>query len=249
MESLPKNWFFKSVTYFPRAQNKLLSCQLAVRLRSAPPHGSSARYSYYSFATSRAHSKLSLSTTRRKNIKLTHSTMKVILVTLCTLFIPALCDVEFSRTITAIGDSGSLDLELSGPDGDECKSEDEYGSNDCVFQWGDSVTGSFAGELGKPLESGSTINVDMKINKFIPFAFSCGACGVNCTITVPVVNEDVTVPMPACPIPAGVIDIPFATALPAQSPLPAKITAVGSIGWKDAAGGDVLDMDVNILAQ
>ena len=175
-----------------------------------------------------------------------------VLLALCivSVFVSVRCDIEFSRTITAIGEDGTLDLELQGDSGDECASEDEYGSNDCKFDWGETITGSFAGTLGNPIEEGSTLNVNLKVNKVISWKFSCAACGANCSTTVPVVNEPVNFAMPDCPLPAGVIDVPLEAALPDSSPLPAgKVTAVGSIGVKDAAGNDVLAMDVDIYVK
>jgi len=122
--------------------------------------------------------------------------------------------------------------------------------NDCTFDWGQTLGGSFAGNLAHPLEQGSSLHVDLKVNKFISWKFSCPACGENCTTTVPVVNEPVNVAMPPCPIPAGSIEQGIESILPATSPTGGvKVTAVGSVGVTDANGGPVLTMNIDVLVQ
>ncbi|GMI35530.1 hypothetical protein TeGR_g6932 [Tetraparma gracilis] len=162
--------------------------------------------------------------------------------------IPALvaADIQFSRSVTKIADDSDFQLKFDNG----CSSSDDYGSNDCTFAWGDEISGSAGGSLGHDLEEGSTFSVDVKIDKFVSWKFSCAACGSNCTTTIPVVNQDVNFAMPDCPIPAT--DVPatvFDQALPADSPVPVKVTVTGTVGVKDAAGDDVLAMSIDATVQ
>ena len=163
----------------------------------------------------------------------------------------ASADIEFSRTVVAIGQDGTFDLELDTlPASGACKTEDMYGSNDCTFNWGQTVNGSFAGNLAHDLDTGSTLSVDLKVNRVIGWKFSCPACGGLCETTVPVINEPISVEMPPCPIPSGGVEVPILSAIPDTSVTNGiKVTAVGNVGVKDASGGDVLSLDIDILVQ
>jgi len=161
-----------------------------------------------------------------------------------------MAQVSFSRTITAIGAGDSFDLELEGSNGNNCKSEDEYGVNDCTFDWGETITGSFAGVLDAPLNAGSTFSVDLKVDRVISWKFSCPACGGNCSTTVPVVKAPVNFAMPPCPIAAGAVEQAIETILPDPSPLNgATVSAKGTVGVNDESGGTVLAMTLDITAK
>jgi hypothetical protein len=56
--------------------------------------------------------------------------------------------------------------------------------------------------------------------------------------------------MPDCPLPAGAIDIPFNSILPATSPLKGvKVTAVGTIDVRNENNAEVLKLSINVLVQ
>jgi len=122
--------------------------------------------------------------------------------------------------------------------------------NDCTFNWGQNVTGSFVGSLGDPIEAGSKLNVNLKVDKVITWSFSCAACGAVCETTVPVVNQPVSIPLPDCPLPAGALEQSFSDALPATSPLGGvKVTVTGTIGVTNANGGDILKLSIDATVQ
>lgn len=77
--------------------------------------------------------------------------------------------VQFSRTVTHIAPDTNFVLEFDAG----CSSKDAYGSNNCAFKWGQKVTGSYEGVLGHDLEAGSTLVVNMKVDKKINFLINC----------------------------------------------------------------------------
>lgn len=122
--------------------------------------------------------------------------------------------------------------------------------NDCTFDWGQNVTGSFVGTLGDPIEAGSTLSVNLKVDKVINWKFNCAACGATCETTVPVVNQPVSIPLPDCPLPAGAIEQAFSEALPDSSPTGGvKVTVTGTIGVTNADGGDILKLSIDATVQ
>mmetsp|Transcript_31700 Transcript_31700/g.54650 ORF Transcript_31700/g.54650 Transcript_31700/m.54650 type:complete len:174 (-) Transcript_31700:159-680(-) len=154
--------------------------------------------------------------------------------------------VSFSRTVTEIADDSSFALKFDSG----CSSSDDYGSNDCSFNWGDEVTGSVDGELGHDLNDGSVFDVDLKVDRIISWKFSCAACGANCTTTIPVVNQDVNFAMPDCPIAADSISEVIDQVLPTDSPTDGiKVSATGSVDVKDDNGDKVLALDLDITIQ
>lgn len=87
--------------------------------------------------------------------------------------------VAFARTVKEIAHAtGQLTFDRG------CTSSDPYGSNNCTWMWGDSITAGFQGALQEDLQAGKLI-VDLKIDNTIPFSFNCRVCGDNCTITIP----------------------------------------------------------------
>jgi hypothetical protein len=63
-----------------------------------------------------------------------------------------------------------------------CTRTDQYGSNNCTWKWGDSITEAYQGvALQEDIQAGKLI-VDLKVNNAIPVQFSCPVCGGTCTI-------------------------------------------------------------------
>ena len=112
------------------------------------------------------------------------------------------------------------------------------------------MSGSVDASLGHDLEDGSTFAVDLKIDTFVSWSFSCAACGSNCTTTVPIVNEDVNFAMPPCPITADEVAQTFAETLPTESPLKGvKVAATGTLSVTDHTGAGVISMDIDATVQ
>lgn len=158
--------------------------------------------------------------------------------------------ISFSRTVTKIANDSALNLTFTKP-AKSCKSTDAYGSNDCTFQWGDNITGSVSGKLGHDLDKGSKFTVDLKVDKIIKWSFTCAVCGANCTTTIPVIDEKITIALPDCPIKAvELTEELFNATLPLTSPTKGvKVTATGPITIFDALGATVLAITLDITVQ
>lgn len=152
----------------------------------------------------------------------------------------ASADITVSRTISnvASGFTGKATVDK------DCTGTDAYGSNNCDFHWGDSVTLSLSGNLAKPLAAGSKIAIDAKLDGFIPFKASCNMCGAPCQIKIPVVKKTVTINVPPCPIPAGPLTYTTKLTLPSKSPVPVTTKAKATVTLTDASGAIVARADV-----
>lgn len=153
--------------------------------------------------------------------------------------------VTFSRTVESIAADSNIYLIFDSG----CKSTDTYGSNDCAFSWGSYVSGNVTGKLGHDLDEGSKIIVDLKVNRFISWKFTCAACGSNCTTTIPVIDKEVNFAAPPCPISAFQMTQLFNTTLPSENPSPVKVTATGDIIITDSFGKNIIDLNVDITLQ
>lgn len=90
-----------------------------------------------------------------------------------------LTGVTFSRTVNTLTHAtGQVTFDQG------CTKTDPYGSNDCTWTWGDSISAKYQGALQEDITSGKLV-VDLKIDSTIPFSFSCPVCGAKCTITIP----------------------------------------------------------------
>merc|ERR1712037_169737 len=93
-------------------------------------------------------------------------------------------------------------------------------------------------------DKNTKLNINAKLDGLIPFKVSCAICGVNCTITIPIVKKTITIPFGdvACPIKAGKVTNTLSVTLPAKDPVPLKISFAGEAKFTDDAGtllGDV----------
>jgi hypothetical protein len=122
-----------------------------------------------------------------------------------------------------------------------CSSSDAYGSNDCQWNWGDTLGLDYSVALTEDISSGK-IAINAKLDSIIPFAASCPACGANCSITIPIVNIPVTFAMPDCPLTHFSLSNVTSVILPASNPIGAKTTAKGSVTLTDQTGQTVLDV-------
>jgi hypothetical protein len=153
-------------------------------------------------------------------------------------------DITFSRTIntanpTYIAAGGQLVI-----DGDACTSKDAYGSNNCDFKWGAAYSGSASIKETGDVTTGATFSADMKVERIIPFKFSCPACGGDCTITIPVVKKTITFTMPDCPLSGLSLVNSTTVTLPADPGIPAA-GVKGKISAADASGATIFDVDIS----
>jgi hypothetical protein len=129
--------------------------------------------------------------------------------------------------------------------GSSCASLDAYGSNECDLQWGTNYTVDVDATLAEDIVSGHSFTVDLKLDGLIPFKFTCALCGANCSITIPLIKQDVTFSMPACPLAAGPLKMTATLPLPATSPVPIKASVKGTVTVQDPSGTTVADVSVN----
>mmetsp|Transcript_1964 Transcript_1964/g.2525 ORF Transcript_1964/g.2525 Transcript_1964/m.2525 type:complete len:187 (-) Transcript_1964:12-572(-) len=162
-------------------------------------------------------------------------------VALCFVTTVADADIYFDRKIEELnGASFRLDLNNG------CSLKDQYGSNKCTFKWGDSLSGQVSGKLSKDLEKGSEIEVDLKIDRFIPFNVKCPVCGGQCKIHIPVVDKEIDIPLPPCPIAATDISTePFNFDIPAEAPVDATVAVSGEITLRDQTGAHVAKVHID----
>ncbi len=63
-----------------------------------------------------------------------------------------------------------------------CTRTDPYGSNNCRWDWGQSITGSHQGALQEDISSGKLV-VNLKIDTVSKVQFACPICGAPCTVS------------------------------------------------------------------
>lgn len=105
--------------------------------------------------------------------------------------------LSMSRTITKIPPTSYLKAKVQGA---FCDSKDEYGSNKCKFDWGDTVKGTLVLEQGVDITDEHVIEGTFTVDRLVHWNFSCAACGKPCTITVPVMKKQYTLNAPSCPL-------------------------------------------------
>eukprot|EP01061_Rhynchopus_euleeides_P037529 TRINITY_DN63_c0_g2_i1.p1 TRINITY_DN63_c0_g2~~TRINITY_DN63_c0_g2_i1.p1 ORF type:complete len:173 (+),score=76.67 TRINITY_DN63_c0_g2_i1:64-582(+) len=150
--------------------------------------------------------------------------------------------IEVSRTVTHIIAGGAGQL-FASPG---CKTTDEYGSNDCSFTWGQSLTVNANATLPEAISTGTTVDVDLKIDGLISFKVTCPVCGGFCAFEVPVVKKPVNVTLPDCPlVPAGPYTNTTTVELPSDDPSPVSASFKGTATLKDPSGTVLLAVDLN----
>jgi len=167
---------------------------------------------------------------------------------LVALYSPATADIVFSRTINSVSiGTGNVTIDS------DCAAKDEYGSNQCDLHWGKQYTVTLAADLSTDITAAHSFTVDVKLDKIIPFKFTCPICGSECTVTVPIVKKTVSFKLPACPIKAGPYRLTKTITLPAKAPAPIKAGFKGTVTMSDGsstvAAGDVTgDVSPSLLA-
>jgi len=147
-------------------------------------------------------------------------------------------DITISRTIKSVNKAkGTLTVDHG------CTGKDEYGSNVCEMNWGETYNITIDAELDDDLNSKTKLNVNAKLDGLIPFKVSCAICGVDCTITIPIVKKTVTIPFGKvpCPVKGGKVDQVLSVTLPAKDPVPLKISFQAEVTLTDDSGTTVID--------
>lgn len=105
--------------------------------------------------------------------------------------------VTFSRNIQRLPPNATYQLQF---DGNHCKSRDQYGDNNCHYDWGEVVRGNYSLSLPYEIERGDMMHGDFEIDRLVPYSFACPLCDDPCILTIPVINVNYTIEMPPCPI-------------------------------------------------
>jgi hypothetical protein len=152
-------------------------------------------------------------------------------------------DITFSRTVntvnpTYIAAGGQLVI-----DGDACTSKDTYGSNDCDLKWATAYSGSASIKETGDVATGATFSADLKVERIIPFKFSCPACGGDCDIKIPIVGKSISFTLPDCPLHGLALDNSTTVTLPADPGIPAA-GVKGKVSATDASGATIADIDI-----
>jgi len=93
---------------------------------------------------------------------------------------------SFSRTVKTLEHAtGSLTFDKG------CTKTDPYGSNNCQWDWGQSITAAYEGALQENISAGKLL-VNLQVSTTTPTAtittplqFSCSICGEPCTVPIP----------------------------------------------------------------
>jgi hypothetical protein len=87
---------------------------------------------------------------------------------------------------------------------DQCDDQEEFGSNDCEFKAGETITALIDATIPEPgLSESATIEGDFEIDLgliSIPLEFECAACGEVCDISIDILGVSVKLTLPECPI-------------------------------------------------
>lgn len=144
--------------------------------------------------------------------------------------------VQISRTFNTLT-GATLMLKINSG----CTDSDAYGSNNCLFNWGQTVNGSVSGSLTNDITSGKLI-VNLKI-AIIPLAFTCDICGANCTFTIPLVDIPVNFALPDCPLKARTLPTELlGFVMPAKNPLGIGAAISGTVSATDQTGATWLEV-------
>jgi hypothetical protein len=154
-------------------------------------------------------------------------------------------DITLSRTVSSVNPTYIQDgLQVVVDTAGACTSSDKYGSNDCDFKWGTAYSGHALIKEAADVTGGS-FSADMKVERIIPFKFTCPLCGGDCSIKIPVVGKTISFTMPDCPLHALVLDNSTTITLPADPGIPAA-GVKGSLSAVDASGATIASGDIDV---
>jgi hypothetical protein len=108
--------------------------------------------------------------------------------------------------------------------GDPCQERDDYGDNQCHYDWGETARANVSLSWPHQIEGGDFLSGHLKMDRFVPYHFRCPLCGEDCVLKLPLINMTHTIPMPKnCPIPAQNSSQPVHYQLLDRSPTDGKV--------------------------
>ncbi|GBG34805.1 Hypothetical Protein FCC1311_110272 [Hondaea fermentalgiana] len=149
---------------------------------------------------------------------------------------PCAAEISATRSITAINGL-DLDIEIDG-----CKSKDKYGCKSFTTDWGKNISGNVHANLKRDLDEGSHFVASMHIKTGLfplPFKVQCKLCNARCGFKIPVLEKDLDIEMPPCPITAGEASKKFNEMIPDRDPVPLKLGVDGIANVYDHNGDEL----------
>lgn len=112
-------------------------------------------------------------------------------------------------------------------DNGHCQSSDQFGGNDCHYNWGENFAVNYDGQLGdQELNEDIYIQVSLNIDSVIKHSQTCPICGDDpCVISV--ANRKWSIDLPACPIAPSMLVGEWKKKLPHGNPVPGFLNGFG----------------------
>jgi hypothetical protein len=107
--------------------------------------------------------------------------------------------ISFHRIIGTFPENSQFLLELEDRSS-HCRVYDEFGVNDCHFNWNDKAVGNFSTAISKVLDESSSIEAQLVLEGRIPYKLNCALCGQPCEVGLPIIHFKYTFRMPDCPV-------------------------------------------------
>ena len=107
--------------------------------------------------------------------------------------------VSFHRVITSFPENAEFLLYFEQQES-WCAATDQYGANDCHFEWNDDVKGNFVAKFPQILDEQSSFHADLILEGHIPYHIDCAMCGQPCKLELPLIHFEYDLAMPDCPV-------------------------------------------------
>jgi hypothetical protein len=107
--------------------------------------------------------------------------------------------VSFHRVITNFPDNSEFLLSFEKEES-YCEAIDEFGANNCHFNWREEVVGNFSTAISQQLDEESSLQADLVLEGHIPYRINCALCGQPCKIGLPIIHFEYSLHMPPCPV-------------------------------------------------
>ena len=163
--------------------------------------------------------------------------------------------VSFQRFIHDIPQDETFNFTLSLDDGtDHCVTEDQYGPNNCHYEWNDSVKGSYLVEMedDKVLTETAIIEVTAMLDNRVPYKVECHLCGQDCVLEIPIFKVHYTIPMPPCPLSlkdrTAKFDFHLWRSSPTDGWLTIPVSASGTVR-ESPGGAELASFDFHLTAR
>jgi len=105
--------------------------------------------------------------------------------------------LTFSRSIDILSEDFQI---YFGFDSSHCSSKDLFGDNNCKYNWGETVHIDLVVDIEHEFREDDMIHASLKVDYFVNWEFECHVCGQDCVITVPIVDLEIPIQMPPCPL-------------------------------------------------